>query len=155
MAEAPKRRRAGAYLRGDQIIIFSYAHTIDGIGISVPPARRLAASADPVQVGAALRQALIPPLVVPPRFWKDQQQLSREFLKSAGFRSFRQLESAARYCSIEATNGEVVVEPYRNGGTRGDKKGFQPFGAVKGIALEAADDGVLGAALRDGLHRAE
>ena len=77
------------------------------------------------------------------------------FLRAAGVRSWRQLEANAVACWIREENGTIRLTPLRNGGTRGDKKGFQPFDAADISVLTSASDEQLGAAVLAALDRSE
>ncbi len=141
-------RRAGVYRTSDAILIHPVALTDAGVGVYVPPVFRLETDTPPAELGAAVRAALQedpPPIPHPARDgWKP---VTDRFLKAAGARSWRRLESGAVHCWIEATKGTVRFTPLANGGTRGPRKGFQPFGAPELTAVEAEGDGVLGEAL--------
>lgn len=147
---------AGAYLIGDDIIVYPLAFTVDGIGVSVPPVHRLSRNAPRSNLGAALRDALFTPVsIVPPRFWKERAELGVQFLKAARVRSWRQLQLSARNCNIVAADGLVRLTPLRNGGTRGDTKGFQPFGAADLTVPDSASDDELGTALVEALDQSK
>lgn len=147
---------AGAYRTSTTILLHPTAHTQRGLAVLVPPVRRLPKDADPIQVGFTLRELLrAPQAVIPPDNWKARVPLSEEFLKQAGYRSWKKLNEGARYCWIEATDGTIALTPLRNGGSRGDKKGFQPFGAPLVTVEEGSGDADLGAAVIEALNRSE
>lgn len=149
-------RRGGAYRIRDAVIVHPTAFTIDGIGISVTPVYRFTKDAASAEIGGAARNVLsFPPSIVPPRYWKEQAALGKEFLKAAGVSSWRKLQLDAVSCWMAANDGLVVFTPLRNGGTRGDKKGFQPFGASDIVVAASATDEALGAALIDALGKSE
>ena len=151
MTESSRPRRAGAYRIDDTIIVHPVAFTEDGIAVDVP-VLRFAANADAAKIGAALKSVLFtPPSIVPPRFWKERAALGRQFLKAASVRSWRRLQLNAVACWIVASSGVVTFTPLRNGGTRSDTKGFQPFGAADIVIEESAADQKLGAALVNAL----
>ena len=156
MSERQSRRAAGAYLIGNDIVIHPVAFTEDGLGVDVPPVHRFPQHADPNVIGAALRSALFtPPSVVPPRGWKERRPLDKQFLKAARVSSWRQLQLNSVSCWIFVDDDAVKLTPLRNGGTRGDSKGFQPFGAPD-IRVDASDsDQALGAALISALRQSE
>jgi hypothetical protein len=147
-------RRAGAYRLGAVVLLHPVAHTRAGIGVLVPPVHRFTLEAEPASIGATLRGLLAsPPTIVPPDGWKERADLGARFLKAAGVRSWRQLQTGTVSCWIEASNGGVTLTPLCNGGTRGDKKGFQPFGAALVALAEDASDAELGAAVIETLNR--
>jgi len=87
-----------------------------------------------------------------PTVWKGQDA-SR--LTAAGVRSERAFQDGARYVRVERTQGGFLIEPSRNGGTKGDAKGFEPL-TDRAIALDAgASTDDLGKAIRKGLDSCE
>jgi hypothetical protein len=156
MSERAGPRAAGAYRIGQEILVHALAFTEDGIGVSVTPVHRFQGNADAGAIGAALRSVLFtPPSIVPPRGWKDRAPLGKQFLEAARVSSWRQLQLKAVSCWIASEGHVVKLTPLRNGGTRGDKKGFQPFGAPE-IVLDAREsDHALGAALINALRQSE
>ena len=156
MASVERPASAGALLKGEEILVHPKAFTVDGIGISIPPVYRLAKATARRDVGAAVRDVLFTsPSIVPPRFWKERKELERQFLKAAGTRSWRSLEANARSCWIVMQGGSIVLTPLRNGGTRGDAKGFQPFGASDIVLPASSSDEDLGTALIEALDKSE
>lgn len=141
-------RRAGAYRTSKGILIHPVALTDAGVGVDVPPVIRLDPSAPPADLGAAVRTALQqdhPRIPHPARDgWND---VTKPFLKAISARSWRAFESTAVHCWIAAADGTIQFTPLANGGTRGDRKGFQPFGAPEVTAPQDAPDAVIGQAL--------
>jgi hypothetical protein len=128
-----------------------------GFHVSTSPVFRLPPDASPESVGRHLREALAsyqPNFALPPPSeWKAYQ---RAFLKSTGFRSWRQLEGPSKSCFIQQdADGRVVFTPLRNGGSRGPKKGFQPFGLPAITTPASLTDGALGTYLLDALAKSE
>ena len=151
-----QRLLAGAYRIGQDILVHPVAFTQDGLGVNVPPVHRFPAHEDPGAIGAALRGVLFtPPSIVPPRGWKERAPLGKQFLKAARVASWRQLQLKALSCWITVDGDVVKLTPLRNGGSRGDTKGFQPFGVPDIIVDAAASDEALGAALIEALRRSE
>src|SRR5688572_17807863 len=146
------RRAAGIYLTGPTIIIHPVVRTDAGAGISVPPVTRLRADAAPTEIGTALRNALDAGSAVIRHPEQDEWKPTGErFLRAAGFRSWRQLENQARYCFILADEGRITITPSANGGTRGPRKGFQPFGAPEITVEETVSDDIIGNAVLNAL----
>jgi hypothetical protein len=141
-------KRAGAYCISNGILIHPVARTDAGVGVHVPPVVRLQLDASAAALGAAVRTALQqdqPAIPNPARHeWKS---LADRFLKATGIRSWRRLESHALCCWIEATDEIVRFTPLANGGTRGDRKGFQPFGAPEVTVPQDRPDEAIGEAL--------
>ena len=147
---------AGVYRTSTTILLHPTARTRSGLTVSVPPVRRLPLDADPLQVGHTLRELLgSPQSMVPPDDWKARAPIGEEFLKQAGYGSWKRLDEGARYCWIEAKDGTVTLTPLRNGGRRGDRKGFQPFGAPIITVKEGGPEVDLGAAVIEALNRCE
>ena len=149
-------RSAGAYLRSDCLLIYAVAQMPRGIGVLSVPVWRLHPDGDSTVAGAAVASALAASHTLP----ADPSQtelaaLSKVFLKAAGFRSWRALEAGARGCCIEEREGTIVFTPLRNGGTRGSKKGFQPFDAPPIVCRRDLGAVTLGDALRETLRQAE
>ena len=140
---------AGAFRIGEDLRLYPVARTVDGIGVDVPPVKRFTNSrADVAAIGAALRAILASPTDEPaPRYWNERKELGKQFLNSAGVRSWREIQLHAVSCWIEIGDKQIFMTPLRNGGTRGDQKGFQPFGAALVVVRLDEPDVALGAAL--------
>lgn len=140
---------AGAFRIGEDLRVYPVARTVDGIGVDVPPVKRFTNSrADVAAIGSALRAILAsPPKEPAPRYWNERKELGKQFLKSAGVRSWREIQLHAVSCWIEIGDKQIFMTPLRNGGTRGDQKGFQPFGAAPVMVGFDEPDVTLGAAL--------
>ena len=68
-------------------------------------------------------------------------------------KSEKALQTHACYVSIELDGSQLLVEPWRNGGTTGDKKGFTPLPDLT-VAVEANIAAVdLGNIIRKALQR--
>jgi hypothetical protein len=145
-------RAAGVYLHPEGIILHAEHRATSGVLQSAPPVIRLAASADPGEVGHALRVVLSEyrEEVAHPT---DRKARSAAFLRQTGFRSWKSLEGPARCCWIAESDGQIVFTPLRNGGRRGDQKGFQPFGAAAVAVPSESSDGAVGRALMEALNR--
>lgn len=114
----------------------------------------MALDASAADIGAALRSLLTsPPSAVLPDGWKENAELGKQFLTAAGVRSWKQLETDTVHCWIESNGDVVTLTPLRNGGTSGDRKGFQPFGATVVTVPMSATDAELGAAVLEALAR--
>jgi len=138
------------------LIVHPVGTTEDGIGVHMPPVHRFGIGADPAEVGHALRDSLtLSTTLAPPRLWQERRELVKMFLRAAGVRSWRQLETNAVACWIREDNGRMTLTPLRNGGTRGDKKGFQPFDATDVSVSSSEPDARLGEALFAALEHSE
>ena len=133
-------RHAGAYLHPDGFILFAQHRATSGVLLSAPPVVRLGLDTSAGALGIALRQVLeaYQEGVPHPGDWREA---AATMLEATGYRSWRALEGPARCCWIVETQTGFVFTPLRNGGSRGDQKGFQPFGAEPiGAAIDATDE---------------
>jgi hypothetical protein len=148
------RAQAGAYRHPDGFILHAFHRATSGVLISVPPVLRLPLDVSEAELGAALRELLgaCREGVPHPTDWTHSRTA---FLEAAGYRSWRSLEAPARACSIEMVEGRLVITPLRNGGSRGDHKGFRPFDAERINANLTGSDEELGQALIMALDRAQ
>ena len=146
-------KSAGVYQHPDVLIIHAQVRAPAGFLVSSAPVFKLYSNATAQEIGAALRQALSQ-FQDRPRNPDEWMTLRSNFLKATGFRSWRRLESQAKSCWIEQEEA-VVFTPFRNGGTRGAKKGFQPFGANEIEVPSDGDDAALGRALVEALSVCE
>ena len=121
-------RSAGVYLHSDRLIIYAHYLAAAGYCIATTPVFRLSTAASPMEVGVALRKALasFQEDMPDPLEWKTHRAM---FLKATGFKSWKALQGLpTRSCWIEEVAEKVIFTPLKNGGNRGPKKGFQPFG---------------------------
>lgn len=140
-------RRAGVYAKPGLLLIHSIRTTTAGVDMVGLEVHRLAASSSAVTVGTAARAALAAHQhdVAHPTDWTEAR---RGFLSACGVRSWKALESDARFCDIVlSSDGAIRVSPTRNGGRSGDESGFQPDGGPDRILSENATDGELGEAI--------
>lgn len=154
-AEA-SRRSAGVYLHPDEFILHAQHRAVSGVLLSAPPVVRLPPQASDAALGAALREVLRAFEEGVPHPARDKwKEGAAAFLKQTGYRSWRALEGPARSCWIDEEQGGLNFTPLRNGGSSGDRKGFQPFGAAPVMTSAAATDEEVGAALKSALAVAE
>ena len=154
--ESRMARHAGAYLRSECLLVYAQVQMPRGIGVASTPVWHLRPDGDTTVVGVAVASGLAAfhTLDADPSH-SELAVLSKSFLKAAGFRSWRALEAGARGCSIEERAGTIVFTPLRNGGTRGSKKGFQPFDAPPIVYRHDVGAATLGEALWEALRQAE
>jgi hypothetical protein len=157
MADPNANRLAGVYQRSDVLLVHAHAKTTNGIYLVEQPAIRLAPMASSEEIGAAVRRALgafRTGLPNPER--SEWGKLGKSFLAAAGFRSWRVLEAGAKKCEVtQKADGSFAFSITRNGGTRGDKKGFQPFGVPDQYLAAKASDSALGLAMLRALDSCE
>ena len=128
-------RRAAIHQLKDRLFIHPWQMTDMGLGIASEPYVALPPEADPASLGNAAMEALSQSgrTVPHPSDWKAQ---AGHRLKAAGVKSEKAFQTHACYVSIELDGSRLLVEPWRNGGTKGDKKGFTPLPDL-GMAVEA------------------
>lgn len=151
---ARQLRSAGVYLHPAALILHAQGRVPAGFHLSIPPVFLLAVSPAPDVLGCTLREALAAyqPALPQPQDWRAHRA---GFLRATGVRSWSQLEGLSRSCWIEEAQAGITFTPLRNGGSRGAKKGFQPFGASPIACPGGVGDEVLGQALFDALGKCE
>lgn len=144
-AKAP--RRAGVYAKPGLLLVHSMRTTTAGVDIVDLDVHHLPAPFAAAAVGAAARVALAAHQhdVSHPTDWAE---VSRGFLSACHVRSWKALESDARFCGIELSlDGTIRLSSTRNGGRSGDEKGFQPNGAPDSLLSANVTDGEFGEAI--------
>src|SRR5438093_6101350 len=147
------RRTGGIYRQRDWIIIHPVNKATSGVGVASTPIFRLPVAASAEEIGQAILSALdaFKDEVPHPSDWTRH---GKEFLKAAGFPSWRSLENEAVYCNFSEDGDTLRFEPLRYGGASGDHKGFQPFGASDIWVSASASAGHIGMAALEALKRA-
>ena len=148
-------RSAGVYLHPDRLIIHAHHLTAEGFCIATTPVFRLSSIASPMEVGVALRKALesFQHDRLDPLEWKTHREM---FLRATGYKSWKGLQGfPTRSCWIEEGDGKVIFTPLKNGGNRGPKKGFQPFGRNPIDVSVSVSDEELGNSLLRVLNECE
>jgi hypothetical protein len=145
------------YQRPEVLLVHAHAKTTAGVYLVEEPVVRLKPTASHEELGAAVRQMLGAFRTgVPHPKRNEWGPQGRPFLKAAGFRSWRSLENAAKVTSIcQKPDGSFAFSVTRNGGTRGDKKGFQGFGGPDQHLTAGASDAELGTAVIKALELCE
>jgi len=150
-------RLAGIYQRPEVLLVHAHAKTTAGVYLVEQPVVRLSPTAQHEELGAAVRQmlgAFRTGVRHPER--SEWGPLGKPFLTAAGFRSWRSLENGAKLSSvIQKPDGSFTLSVTRNGGTRGDKKGFQGFGVPDQHLAAGASDAELGIAVMKALELCE
>jgi hypothetical protein len=118
--------RAAIHQLKDRFFIHPWQVTDEGLGVASPPYVALPLDVDSATLGKAALDALNQAggTVPHPTDWKAEA-VSR--LKAAGVRSEKAFQTRARYVSVERDANQLHIEPWRNGGTTGDSKGFAPL----------------------------
>jgi len=148
------RKSAGVFQHPEFLILHAFQRLGDGPELATIPVVRLPASTSIAEIGLTLRQMLTAYQVNTSTLF-DWKAARAQFLQATGFRSWRALEGPAKMCWIEEIGDRIIFTPLRNGGTRGPKKGFQPFGAAEISVPARATDVELGKALLSALSQAQ
>ena len=149
-------RFAGAYRRANLIVIHGNAKTLPGFLIHSPPWIALPDDAGNAAIGEAVRTALAAyreDEPAPDYRSADWKELRRAGYRAAGARSERAYMTESTYVSLCEENGILRLAPTRNGGTRGDGKGFQFLPSAELRAQPCADSEVIGRAVREAWGR--
>ena len=148
---------AGALQRPEATLVYAEAELAGGGHLSEPPVFRLAPAASPEELGDAVQGALAAYRTAVPRpDHGEWGEAGKPFLKAAGFRSWRSLHRDAKMSWItQNPDGSYVFTILKNGGSRGDRKGFQPFGVPDQKLRADASTAELGLALLGALDLCE
>jgi hypothetical protein len=122
-----------------------------GLGIGSEPYVALPLGVDAANLGKSVLEVLGQSgrTIPHPTVWKGQ---GAERLRAAGVESERAFQASSRYVSVERNDDGFLIEPSRNGGTKGDAKGFEPLPS-HAIALDSDGSAEeLGNAIRKGLE---
>jgi hypothetical protein len=140
------KRLVGVFARAADFLVEPNFEATTGIWLSAGPVQRLPRSAPPAELGAAVRVALQESRqgVPHPTDWK---KFVPPVIEVAGVRSWAALQRSAAKCHIEAGTDGVKVVPLRNGGTRGDDRGYHSLGDLAVKLPATATDEELGAAV--------
>jgi hypothetical protein len=138
---------AALYQLKDRILIHPWQKTTMGLGIAAAPYVTLPLDAPPHALGNCVLAALgeSSKEVPHPSSWKGQNE---PLLKAAGVRSQKAFQSGARSLMVERDARALRIEPSRNGGTKGDSKGFEPLPALAISLAPASKAETIGAAIR-------
>ena len=137
---------AAIYQLKDRVLIHPWQITTMGLGIASEPYVSLPLDADTRTLGESVLKALSLSgrTVAHPTSWKE---LGTARLTAAGVKSEKAFQSGARSLSAERAAQGIRIEPSRNGGTRGDAKGFAPLPELSlSLPLTASAES-LGAAI--------
>ena len=142
---------AAVYELKDRILIHPWQQTTTGLGIASEPYASLPLDAGPEALGNSVLSALSKSgqTVPHPTVWKG---LDKPRLEAAGVKSEKAFQSGAR--SIRVERGQAFrLEPSRNGGSKGDTKGFEPLPELSMSLPLSSTAAALDQAIRDCLER--
>jgi hypothetical protein len=143
-------KSAAVYRLKDRILVHPWQRTDMGLGIGSEPYLVVPIEVDAANLGESVLRALGESgrTIPHPTVWKGR---GADRLRAAGVKSERAFQAGSHYVSVEHKGSGFLIEPSRNGGTKGDAKGFKPLPSHT-MALDSdssADD--LGSAIRKAL----
>ena len=148
------KKAAGVYRRGEMILMLPMNVTTMGVGISGEPVLTMeGASAE--TIGQQLQKTLEESgkIVLHPEIWPRGG--FDYVLKAAGVRSYKEFMRGARYVSAAVVDGKYVLQPTKNGGTSGDRKGFQGLAESRDREIVTRSEEELGRAVVAALDDSE
>jgi hypothetical protein len=142
---------AAAYLCGTDLIIHACNRTHNNFGWNSDPVVKISTSRSRPEIGAQVREVLLASC------WDaaapDLDGPDNSILKAANLRSWKQLERASRFVTIDLQNGRITVHPWRAARKR-QEKGFLPMDDSMAITLPGeCNDDDLAAAVFEALDR--
>lgn len=143
-------RSTAAYRLRDRIVIRAEAKAGEyGPITGVEPFLTLPPDAAPEEVGAGILTALDAYRSGVPEPTKSEYDVvARALYRAAGVRSHRKLLESSLYCRVSESRDLFQLVPYHNGGTRGNRKGFQPKNPMEWLLVrKPATAAELGEAL--------
>jgi hypothetical protein len=145
---------ACAYKRTRLILIHASAKTVPGFLINSPPWITFSEDVRNAELGEAVRTALAAyreGVPAPDYGSADWKALRRARCRAAGVNSERAYMTESAYVSLCAENGSLRLTPSRNGGTRGDAKGFHFLPEFALRTQADPDSDAIGRAVREAL----
>jgi hypothetical protein len=118
-------RFASVYRRGAHYFVHANARTVDGFWLASEPAVLLATDSTSQALGDAVFTALTSgALGLATPSTGDYRAVHAPLLAIAKVRSWSALQRTASLCEVWHRGVAIVVEPTRNGGTRGESRGY-------------------------------
>ena len=142
---------AAAYRLEDRWLVHPNQQTTAGVWVSVAPYLTLPPTADYTALGNAVLEALEHSVGVMPHP-KDWKGLGHPRLAAAGVKSEKAFQLGSRLVLIERSPSGYAFQPTKNGGYRGDAKGFTPLSEQRSTLSLDCDGRELGHALKDALQ---
>jgi hypothetical protein len=137
------QKSAAAYSFADRLV-FHCELTTDFGSFAIAPFQRLARDAAQEEIGCCVRVALDGCRTQPGM--PNVKESTKSFLAGVGVKSIAQLQRSALYVGILQSDA-IEFYPTHNGGTAGDKKGFQPLAGEPLRVSVSASAGEIGDAL--------
>ena len=150
---------ASVYLREGRLFVHSNDRTpwrTAGFWVSTGPVECIVASDSPSLIGRAVLEALARSRVeVAISDPNDLKEWEAKLFKAMRVRSRRASMQGTRYCSVSREQGNLIVEPHRNGGSSGEERGYRPLGTNESLRLRADSSAdAVGQAVLTALERA-
>ena len=120
----------GAYKLPDRIVVHSYSKTKTGILRTSEPCIVLKNNVSNLEIGEGIQVAKkgyktgVPDMV---RYSNSWAEVDKPIFKACNLKSWKKIQELSSHCYIEFCENEIVFTPTRNGGTKGDTKGFHPI----------------------------
>jgi hypothetical protein len=142
---------AAVYQLRDRVLIHPWQRTTTGLGIASEPYISLPLDANFTALGNCVLTALTHSgqSVPHPSSWKG---LEAPRLKAAGVKSEKAFQSGARSLTVDRVDQALRIEPSRNGGTKGESKGFEPLPKLSTSLPLTSTAEKLGSAIRAALE---
>ena len=143
---------AAIYQLKDRLLVHPWQRTTMGLGIASEPYVSLPLDVDLNALGNCALAALAQSgkTVPHPLSWKG---LNEPRLRAAGVKSEKAFQTGSRSLTIDRVGDALRIEPSRNGGARGDAKGFEPLPELGiSVPLNSAAE-ALGSAIRAALKK--
>jgi hypothetical protein len=131
----------GIFRRPTFYLVHSNTQIEGSVAYASAPYISLPLESSPQELGQAVRQALAGCRLTQDRSM-DPKEVNRELLRAAKTRSIKGLMEGTVACIMSIHIDQLFIFPTRNGGTRGDQKGFQylPDTEKVTIPLDASDE---------------
>jgi hypothetical protein len=142
-------RLVAVFARETDLLVEPNCQATTGVWLSAGPVSRLPRTATAAVIGAAVRVALGESRrgVPHPTNWRE---FSPPVLQAAGVRAWAAQRTAVM-CHVQVGPDGLRVSPSRNGGTRGDGRGYHTLGELAADLHAGATDEELGAAVLSAL----
>jgi hypothetical protein len=147
-------RLAEVFVRKDDFLVDPNVRTVTGLWLIADPVVQLPRAASTAELGAAVRSALAASRQDIPHP-HDRREFPSSLLRVAGVRSWNALQRSAARCQVETNATAIRVLPSRNGGTRGDDRGYHSLEELAVTLPAAGSDEELGAAVMSVVARCQ
>ena len=141
----------------DRFFLHASAKTEDGFYIASEPTSSAALETGDIELGElvidTLRASSLIGIVPTPQM-NQYTELDRTVLRLSGCKSWMAIHRKGKLCEILSNGSVITIIPMRNGGTKGEDKGFSPL-REKSLTVNKIDAAALGKQLREGFRLCE